>query len=105
MSVQITIYYDESCGFCRQQIEKIRSEDRENCLQFVGGNRGPYVYAKDQVGQKFDGVDAFAQIWKRTGHPVLSFLCRWPLSKPLARLLYWLIARYRHFLNPDACGL
>src|SRR3989338_5535744 len=103
MSEQLTIYYDDSCGFCRKQIDKIRSEDTYSRLRFVGGNRGPYLYAQEGQGQKLDGVDAFAQIWKVTGHPMLSFLCRWPVSKPMARLIYWLIARYRHFLNPDSC--
>lgn len=107
MSEKLTIYYDGSCGFCRTQIDKICLEDKQKLLQFVDTNVSQYLYLQDQYGRLYHGVDAFAKIWRFTGHPVLSLLCRLPVSKQIARVVYRLIAKYRHFLNrnQDSCDL
>ena len=98
---KLTVYYDGNCGFCKQQVDKIQAEDTQQLLDFVGANSSPYLYLQDTEGRTFYGVDAFAKIWKITGHPILSLLCRLPVSQQIAKIIYRLIAKYRH----NACDL
>ena len=107
MSEKLTIYYDGSCGFCRRQIDKIRLEDKQKLLQFVATNASQYLHLQDEQGHLYHGADAFGKIWSVTEHPVLSLLCNLPVSKQIARIIYRLIAKYRHFLNrnQDSCDL
>ena len=96
MSEKITIYWDGSCGFCRKQVDKIRSEDTQQRFEFVPTNTTPQLYLKDPEGHMHYGADAFGVIWKLTGHPILSLLCRAPISRQIAQIVYWLIAKHRH---------
>ncbi|MEI6806381.1 MAG: DCC1-like thiol-disulfide oxidoreductase family protein [Myxococcaceae bacterium] len=96
MNEKLTVYYDGSCGFCCQQVHRIDSEDTQRFLELKGTNHSPYLYVQDESGQLFYGVDAFAKIWKITGHPILSWLCQAPISKQIAWVIYRLIAKYRH---------
>lgn len=93
---KITIYWDGSCGFCRKQADEIRLEDTQQLFEFVDTNTTPQLYLKDKKGRLFYGADAFGIIWGLTGHPVLSLLCRLPISKQIAQIIYTLIAKYRH---------
>lgn len=113
-----TIYYDGACGICRKEMMSLRAQDVYHQFELVdiaspgfdvlahGLDRTQvkrFLHMKDSSGRLLVGVDAFAIIWKFTGHPILASLCRWPVSKPFARLVYRIFAKYRSVISRRLC--
>lgn len=117
----ITIFYDGACGICRREMERYQRRDVHGRLRFVDiqsptfsaereglhpHNVSDYIHARDAEGVTVFGVEAFQWIWQACGYRVLASLAGLTLLKPLARLLYRLIATYRYTLSGEkrVCG-
>jgi predicted DCC family thiol-disulfide oxidoreductase YuxK len=113
-----TIYFDGACGLCRTEMMDLKAKDTSNRFELVDiaapGFDAPahgldarlvkrFLHMKDANGKLLVGVDAFGIIWQFTGHPILAFLCRWPVSKPFAKLGYRLFAKYRQAISSRLC--
>ncbi len=113
-----TIYFDGACGLCRSEMMDLKAKDTLNQFELVdiatpdfdapshgldANEVKHFVHMKDSTGNLLIGVDAFGIIWKFTGHPILAFLCRWPVSKPFAKLGYRLFAKYRSVISRSLC--
>lgn len=114
MTQRLTIYYDGSCGICRQEMAKLQAKDTRQCLDLVDASKPDFnakaqgldqnklrqvLHLKDAQGRLYLGVDAFEILWRMTGHPVLAFFCRMPVSKQVAQIIYRIFAKYRYVFS------
>jgi len=120
----LTIFFDGSCSVCSAEMEHYRAQDEDSRLVFVDiqaedfapGEFGPsrrefmkQLHVLDGRGRYHLGVDGFAAIWEAL--PGLRYrtaagLIRLPVIHFLARVGYWLFAKFRRFLpaTNTPCG-
>ena len=112
-----TLVYDGQCRLCvtaKDTLERLGSEpsrspvrmipyQSEEAKHLLGDSYRPgrpdVAFLVDSEGQITRGVDAFLPLLPGlTGGHILAFLFRMPLVKPLACLLYPVLARWRYRL-------
>ncbi|MBL4818311.1 MAG: DUF393 domain-containing protein [Deltaproteobacteria bacterium] len=119
MTRPFTIFYDGSCGLCRKEMAQLKAKDTQEKLELVDAMAPNFdaatqdleptklrqmIHLKDAQGNLYVGVDAFAIIWRVTGHPWLAYWCRMPLTKPIAKIIYRFVAKYRYKFSKITCG-
>ncbi len=113
-SEQCTIVYDDTCRFCRRQMDSIRGRDRDGIFEFLPNrdpallkrfpqlagddlNNGLRLVLPDQ--RVFVGADAVHQIARRLPSTRwFAWLYRVPVVHTLARWTYGYIAARRYRL-------
>ncbi len=115
MGSRYVIIYDGECGFCRRQINWIRSRDRSSCFEFVPRQtdgveeRFPALKEQDfETGLRLIrpdgtvrvGADGVYEIARRLpGYRILALIYRVPGFGFLGRQVYAWIARNRQRLS------
>ena len=113
----LKVFYDGSCIVCAAEIELYLRKDRGDRLVAIDISSpdfepAPYrislaefmhqLYAIDQDGQVFKGIDSFWAIWQAfptsTIYGIMGRVIQLPLVNRLARIGYWLFARVRPYL-------
>jgi len=130
-----TVLYDQDCGFCQQQTDRLRRWDRQGRFNFVPSQsdeahaKFPQAFAKvdvpagdqdggvgrrtpgemklvDEHGNVHGGAMAVREILRRL--PRMKFLA-WPLSIPGTQFIWqWLyrrVANNRHRFGSATCEL
>jgi|AntRauTorcE11897_2_1112592.scaffolds.fasta_scaffold34371_2 predicted DCC family thiol-disulfide oxidoreductase YuxK len=120
----LVLFFDGSCGFCKESVRKIHRLDREGKIDFaplqgeLGRDLGLEKYAETGAGtmvvvseeddQRFYRSDAVIEIGKVLGAPWswLSFLFG-VFPKKIRDRAYDLVARNRHrfIRNPEGCDV
>lgn len=126
----VTVFYDGSCSVCAAEMDHYRAKNHGGRLIFIDVSADRFdparygktleefmaqMYVLDAQGRFYRGVDAFAEIWRTlpgSGYRLLAGLIMAPGLHLLARLGYWLFARFRQFLpktgkgcDGDSCSL
>ncbi len=109
----LTVYYDSSCPICEREMRLLQQRDQHGNLllldcssaDFVAPAGAPDVasmmkllHVQTPDGQWVAGVPAFQMIYRGVG---FGFASDWLERPPVARMmkiLYPLIARFRHFI-------
>ena len=113
----LKVFYDGSCIVCAAEIELYLRKDHGDRLVAIDISSpdfepAPYrisltefmhqLYAIDQDGQVFKGIDSFWAIWQAfptsTIYGIMGRVIQLPLVNRLARIGYWLFARVRPYL-------
>ena len=104
-----TLYFDGTCGFCRNGVRTIRKALETipvSVKPFENGAEEPEMILELKDGRVLGGADAAIFLARRI--PALT-LPGWvfslPLLSDLARLVYRRIAKNRHCLGPTGCAL
>lgn len=113
----LKVFYDGACIVCATEIEHYLRQDHSDKLVAINisspdFNPIPYqisldefmreLYAIDQDGQIFKGVNSFWAIWQAfpasTIYGLMGRIIQLPVLNRLARIGYWLFARIRPYL-------
>jgi len=113
----LKVFYDGSCVVCATEIEHYVRKDLDDKLMAIDISHpdfdpAPYqisladfmhqLHAIDQDGQVFKGVDSFWAIWQAfsasTVYGIMGRIIRLSVVNRLARVGYWLFARFRPYL-------
>lgn len=109
-SVEMTVYYDESCPMCRAEMHNFMRRDKAGIVCFVDASTPDFVppagHSTAQMmrllhlhtadGRWLIGVDAFSVLYRRLGLPWVARVLDAPVLRPVAERLYPVIARHRH---------
>lgn len=108
----LTVYYDAACPICNGEMHNLMLRDVARQVRFVDASAPGFerpdgvgqadlmnlLHVKTAAGSWLIGVDAFAALYRTVGLPVVSQLLDAPLLRPLARLMYPVVARYRYLI-------
>lgn len=111
----LTVFYDGSCSVCCREMQGYQRNNPQNRLIFIDISQHDFsaqkygrteqgfmarMHVRDADGTYATGVAAFMLIWqaypKNSVYPLLSRIVGLPGIIQLARLCYYLFARYRH---------
>lgn len=109
-SVEMTVYYDESCPMCRAEMHNFMRRDRDGIVCFVDASAPDFVppagHSTAQMmrllhlhtadGRWLVGVEAFSLLYRRLGLPWVARVLDAPVLRPVADGLYPFVARHRH---------
>lgn len=106
--------YDGQCPLCSREVAILRRRNGRGLIAFEDiadpafdaaryGLTMPQVvgamHAVRPDGSVVVGVDVFAELYDAAGLRWLAEPLRWPLTRPLAKLGYWLFAKVRPYLS------
>jgi len=113
----LRVFYDGSCSICAREVERYGCRDHDGRLILVDISAPVFdplpfgitlkefmyqLYAIDQGGRVFRGVEAFWAIWQAFPTSTVLGLCgkliMLPLVNPAARLCYRMFAGMRGYL-------
>lgn len=112
-SFPLTIFYDASCGLCRQEMHTIKRYDRHERLRLVDCSAADFddaparqegvsqadmmrlIRARDADGRWLVGIDVFVLAYRATDNLLVSGLWAHAWLRPLWDRLYPWVARYR----------
>lgn len=113
----LTVFFDASCGLCREEMMNIQLHDHRRRLLLVdcsgnGFDDTPYraagitrdammncLHVRDSQGNWSLGVNAFELIYRAVGIEALATLWGGRYTRPLMKRLYPWVARHREALS------
>lgn len=111
--MQYTVFYDSHCPLCSREIELLRErcgdgrivgaaiDEHLEELAHLGVSREAamtYLYATDDAGRLFVGMDAVRLMYRESGWVVPAKILSLPLVRQLADWAYSVFARNRYRL-------
>jgi len=112
----LTIFYDAQCPLCNLEMQKLKDQDTAGLIILVDLHQADFeqqfphvdraqalkiLYGEYQ-GKPLRAMDVTHRAWTLVGRGTLVAPLRWPIVRPLAHLVYLLLAKYRrpisHFL-------
>lgn len=106
---EMTVYYDESCPICRAEMHNFMRRDTAGIVSFVDASAADFVppvghstvemmrllHLHTAEGRWLIGVDAFSLLYRRLGLPWVARVLDAPVLRPVAQVLYPVVATHR----------
>jgi predicted DCC family thiol-disulfide oxidoreductase YuxK len=106
----LTLYYDGACPLCSAEMQNLMLRNQQGLLEFVDisaqGFEAPPGVTQDALmtamhghwaqGEWLRGVPVFEAAYSAVGLPQVSRVLHHPLVRPMAEVLYPVVARLRH---------
>lgn len=106
---KFTLLYDGHCPLCSKEIEWLRKRDQHQAIKFQDIHEPEFIakspialetlmaqiHGIDQKGDILVGIDVFEVVYSLVGLNFLAAPLRWPLTRPVMKILYWFFAKSR----------
>jgi predicted DCC family thiol-disulfide oxidoreductase YuxK len=114
MSMELTLYYDGHCGFCRAEMARLRGWDKAGRIHFVdiaapGFSPEPLgvslqalnteLHARTADGRTLAGIDSILAAYAAVGQGWRVWPLRMVLLRPALSALYRSFARNRYRIS------
>ena len=110
---KFTLLYDGHCPLCSKEIEWLRKHDLYQAIKFQDIHEPAFIaksnldlqtlmaqiHGIDHKGDLLVGIDVFEVVYRLVGLNFLAAPLRWPLTRPVIKMLYWLFAKSRPLLG------
>lgn len=106
------LLYDGQCPLCSKEIRWLRQRDRNQVITFQDIHEPAFIdesplaldtlmaqiHGIDHKGNFLVGIDVFEVVYRMLGLNFLAAPLRWPLTRPVMKMLYWIFAKSRPLL-------
>lgn len=111
---RLTLYFDQNCPLCMAEILFLQNRNRANLLEFMPIQSVEFecrgtglsceralerIYAQFEDGTLIEGVDVFAEAYRRANLRTLAWIYAHPRLRPVLNRFYNFFAQNRHRIS------